>query len=41
MKTISLDQFYQQATTALDTELNALLPPDIQKEIGHFNVFNI
>jgi AraC family transcriptional activator of pobA len=41
MTPISLDQFYQQATTALDTELNALLPPDIQKEIGHFNVFNI
>ncbi|WP_316934392.1 AraC family transcriptional regulator [Hymenobacter sp. AT01-02] len=41
MKTISLDQFYQQATTALDTELNTLLPPDIQKEIGHFNVFSI
>lgn len=41
MKLTSLDQFYQQATTALDTGLNALLPPGIQKEIGHFNVFNI
>jgi AraC family transcriptional activator of pobA len=41
MKSTSLDQFYQEATTALNTELNALLPPDIQREIGHFNVFNI
>ncbi|OUJ70430.1 helix-turn-helix domain-containing protein [Hymenobacter crusticola] len=41
MKPTSLDQFYQEATTALDTGLNALLPPDIQKEIGHFNVFDI
>ncbi|MDF7813769.1 helix-turn-helix domain-containing protein [Hymenobacter sp. YC55] len=41
MKPTSLDQFYQEATTALDTKLQALLPPDIQKEVGHFNVFNI
>jgi AraC family transcriptional activator of pobA len=41
MKSTSLDQFYQEATTVLATELQALLPPDIQKEIGHFNVFDI
>jgi AraC family transcriptional activator of pobA len=41
MKPTSLDQFYQEATTALATGLQALLPPDIQKEIGHFNVFDI
>lgn len=40
MKPASLDQFYQQLTTTVDTELHALLPPDIQQEIGHFNVFN-
>lgn len=41
MKTVSLTDFYQQLATAADTELNALLPPDIQQEIGHFNVFNV
>jgi AraC family transcriptional activator of pobA len=41
MKPTSLDQFYQKATTSLATELQALLPPDIQKEVGHFNVFDI
>jgi len=41
MKPTSLDQFYREATTVLATELQALLPPDIQKEIGHFNVFDI
>ena len=41
MKAISLDQFYRDLTTAVDTELNALLPPDIQQEIGHFNIFNV
>jgi AraC family transcriptional activator of pobA len=41
MKSTSLDQFYQEVTTVLATELQALLPPDIQKEIGHFNVFDI
>ncbi len=41
MKAISLDQFYQDMTTAVGTELNALLPHDIQQEIGHFNIFNV
>ena len=41
MKAISLDQFYQDMTTAVGTELNALLPRDIQREIGHFNVFSV
>lgn len=41
MKAISLDQFYQDMTTAVGTELNALLPRDIQHEIGHFNIFNV
>lgn len=35
MKAISLDQLYQDMTTAVGTELNALLPRDIQQEIGH------
>lgn len=41
MKTISLDAFYQQMATIADTELNTLLPSGIQKEVGHFNVFNV
>ncbi|OGX90867.1 helix-turn-helix domain-containing protein [Hymenobacter coccineus] len=41
MKAISIPDLYQQLATAADTELSALLPPDIQPEIGHFNVFNV
>ena len=41
MKTKSLEEFYAHYATALNTELSALLPPDIQREIGHFNIFNI
>ena len=41
MKAISLDQLYQELTTAAGTELSALLPPDIQQEIGHFNLFDV
>jgi AraC family transcriptional activator of pobA len=41
MKPVTLPDLYQQLATAADTELSALLPPDIQQEIGHFNVFNV
>ncbi len=41
MQITSLTDFYQQLATAADTELHTLLPPDIQQEIGHFNVFNV
>ena len=41
MKVISLDEFYNQLTTGTATELSALLPGGIQKEVGHFNVFNL
>ena len=41
MKAISLDEFYQQLTTALDGAPGALLPGGIQREIGHFNVFDV
>lgn len=41
MKVISLDEFYAQLTTGTATELSALLPGGIQKEVGHFNVFNL
>ena len=41
MKPISITEFYQQITAFAKDELNALLPPNINKEIGHFNVFNV
>ncbi len=41
LKHTSLDEFYQQAVRFTGKDLNSLLPPDIHKEIGHFNVFNI
>lgn len=41
MKAISLDQFYQRLATAVATDPQALLPPDGERQIGHFNLFNI
>ncbi|MBO2012835.1 helix-turn-helix domain-containing protein [Hymenobacter negativus] len=41
MKALSLDEFYQHFATSTEVELSTLLPPDIQREIGHFNIFNI
>lgn len=37
----SLEEFYQQIATLTGQPLTELLPPDIQKEVGHFNVFDI
>jgi len=37
----SLDSFYQDITGNETVEPNLLLPNDIQKEIGHFNVFKL
>ncbi|MFV8368887.1 helix-turn-helix domain-containing protein [Flavobacterium sp. LB2R40] len=41
MKLKSIDQFYQEISGDSGTEPSTLLPNGIQKEIGHFNVFNI
>jgi AraC family transcriptional activator of pobA len=41
MKPVTIPDLYQQLATAADMELSALLPPDIQQEIGHFNIFNV
>ncbi len=41
MKTTSLEAFYEQMTAMANTELSSLLPDGIQKEIGHFNIFNL
>jgi AraC-like DNA-binding protein len=41
MKETSIDEFYQEISSSSNIELSSLLPNDIQKEIGHFNVFNL
>jgi len=41
MKATSLDEFYQRFATAVAAEPHTLLPPDAERETGHFNVFNI
>jgi AraC family transcriptional activator of pobA len=41
MKSKSIEEFYQDIARDSDTEPSSLLPNGIQKEIGHFNVFNI
>lgn len=41
MKATSLTDFYQQLATAAHTEPQALLPPNVEQQIGHFNVFNV
>lgn len=40
-KITSLDDFYQEMSHVLGKERASLLPNGIQKDIGHFNVFNI
>ncbi len=41
MNATSLDQFYQRLAMAIDAEPHTLLPPDTEREVGHFNLFNI
>ncbi len=41
MRPITLDELYHQMATAAGTELHTLLPSGIQKDVGHFNVFNL
>ena len=41
IKNTSLDEFYKQAADFTGRDINTLLPPGINKEIGHFNVFDI
>lgn len=36
-----LDEFYQKAAALTGKDINALLPPDINKDVGHFNVFSV
>src|SRR5690606_33323497 len=41
IKTSSLEDFYEEASGFTGKEVEALLPPGINKEIGHFNIFDI
>lgn len=41
IKTTTLEEFYRQAETFSGKSLHELLPPGINQEVGHFNVFNI
>jgi AraC family transcriptional activator of pobA len=41
MKTDSLEDFYKHMTASHNVELSSLLPKGIDKEIGHFNIFNV
>ena len=38
---ITLDEFYQQATLLTGKSLHELLPAGINKDVGHFNVFDM
>lgn len=37
----SLEDFYQEIVALTGQSVDDLLPPDFQKEVGHFNVFDI
>ncbi len=41
LKATTLDEFYKQASDFSGKEIHSLLPPGIDKEVGHFNVFDI
>jgi AraC family transcriptional regulator, transcriptional activator of pobA len=40
MRTVSLEEFYEEASAFTGKELQHLLPPGISGEIGHFNIFD-
>lgn len=41
IRTTSLDEFYKEAANFTGQDIKTLLPSGINKEIGHFNVFDI
>lgn len=41
IKSTSLEEFYKEAEKFTGIHINKLLPPGINKEIGHFNIFDI
>lgn len=41
MEIISVNEFYQQISTGFASDPRSLLPTGINKEVGHFNVFDL
>jgi len=41
VKPATLDDFYREAAQFTGKDINALLPPGINKDVGHFNIFDI
>ncbi len=41
IKSTSLNEFYQEFADFTGVDIAELLPPDISREIGHFNIFDI
>ncbi|WP_348970606.1 helix-turn-helix domain-containing protein [Chondrinema litorale] len=41
IKVTSLEEFYKEAVNFTGKDLEQILPPGINKEIGHFNIFDI
>lgn len=41
IKSTTLEEFYKEAAQFTGKDINTLLPPDIHKDIGHFNVFDV
>jgi AraC family transcriptional regulator, transcriptional activator of pobA len=41
IKSTSLEEFYKEAMRFTGKDISAILPPDITRDIGHFNVFDI
>jgi AraC family transcriptional activator of pobA len=41
IKNTTLEEFYKETAAFTGKDINSLLPPGINKEIGHFNVFDI
>jgi AraC family transcriptional activator of pobA len=41
MKTTTIDDFYKETAAMIDDTVDSLLPAGINKEMGHFNVFDV
>ena len=41
MRNRTLDDFYREIAEKSGRQISELLPPDIHRDIGHFNVFDI
>jgi hypothetical protein len=41
MEINSVEEFYKEASTSLNTDISQLLPHGLTKEVGHFNVFDV